>query len=600
MSALKIDELLIRQNSTDQSFNRGQEYARSQSVGELIWRDRVLRAYVAGTSRYRVAINFNNQEVQSATCTCPYEFGGWCKHIVAVLLVGMEQPNIEERAGLTQMLERLDLEQTRKLLHNLVAKAPDLIEQIDRQVEILTARNSSKSPQSKVSQATSQLTSQRQQIDRAPFRRQVNSLLQEELHNIECFYSDEPFGETLDQEVEKAKQFIDAGDSFRAFMMLYAIAEGLSEHVDDIAEYCDLSDIVYDIDAAMAEAILWTDFSMDERQKWRVELEGTQDTLCAELNLSLAALEQGWDDLELQSMLRGEQIVLCDEIETDWSSDTFFELGAIRLRILETQERFEEYLNLAKATDYISLYVCMLIQMNRLDEAIAATELIRNEQESFTIAKKLLESGVQKEALQIAKKGLEFQDQDQKKFKSLELAQWTANLAERMGESEICLNAKLVAFKIKPDFGDYRKICDLAKEQWATIKQDLLTYLKTYDGWGGLEAKVDIFLEEKMFDEAIAIANSYLSRNQTKLLIMRAVIEFKPEWVISQAKALAADIINRGKADAYNDAISWLEQVRNGYFVTDNQQEWLTFRTELLSTHGRKRKLMDLLNRKGL
>ncbi len=596
MSALKIDELLIRQNSTDQSFHRGQEYARSQSVGELIWRDRVLRASVAGSSPYRVAINFNNQEVQSATCTCPYEFGGWCKHIVAVLLVGMEQPNIEERAGLTQMLERLDLEQTRKLLHNLVAKAPDLIEQIDRQVEILTARNSSKSPQSKVSQATSQ----RQQIDRAPFRRQVNSMLREELHNMEYHYNEEPFGETLDQEVEKAKQFIEAGDSFRAFMMLYAIAEGLSEHVDDISEYCDLSDIVYEIDAAMAEAILWTDLSMDERQKWKVELEGTQDILCAELNLSLAALEQGWDDLQLHSMLRGEQIVLCDEIETDLSSDTFFELSAIRLRILETQERFEEYLNLAKATDYISLYVCMLIQMNRLDEAIAATELIRNEQESFTIAKKLLESGVQKEALQIAKKGLEFQEQDQKKFKSLELAQWTANLAERMGESEICLNAKLVAFKTQPDFGDYRKICDLAKEQWATIKQDLLTYLKTYDGWGGLDAKVDIFLEEKMFDEAIAIANSYLSRNQTKLLIMRAVIEFKPEWVISQAKALAADIINRGKADAYNDAISWLEQVRNGYLVTDNQQEWLTFRAELLSAHGRKRKLMDLLNRKGL
>lgn len=596
MSVLGIDELLIRQNSTDQSFKRGQEYARSQSVGELIWRDRVLRASVAGTSPYRVAINFNNQEVQSATCTCPYELGGWCKHVVAVLLVGMEQPNIEERAGLTQMLERLDLEQTRKLLHNLVAKAPDLIEQIDRQVEILTASNSSKSPQPKVSQATSQ----RQQIDRAPFRRQVNSLLREELHNMEYHYDEEPFSETLDQEVEKAKQFIDAGDSFRAFIMLYAIAEGLSENVDDIGEYCDLSDIVYEIDASMAEAILWTDFSVDERQKWKVELEGTQDILCAELNLSLTALEQGWNDLQLQSMLRGEQVVLCDEIETDLSSDTFFELSAIRLRILETQERFEEYLNLAKATDYISLYVCMLIQMNRLDEAIAATELIRNEQESFTIAKKLLESGVQKEALQIAKKGLEFQEQDQKNFQFLGLAQWTANLAERMGESEICLNAKLIAFKIQPDFGDYHKIRDLAKEQWVTIKQDLLTYLKTYDGWGGLEAKVDIFLEEKMFDEAIAIANSYLSRNQTKLLIMRAVIEFNPEWVISQAKAFAADIIDRGKADAYNDAISWLEQVRNGYLVTDNQQEWLTFRAELLSTHGRKRKLMDLLNRKGL
>jgi uncharacterized Zn finger protein len=145
----KINESMIRQNASDKSFQRGEEYARSQAVDDLVLRGQILQASVIGNNYYRVSINFSDRGIESANCSCPYDFGGWCKHIVAVALISIEQPQIEERPGLVKMLDRLDLEQTRKLIQNLTSKSPDLVDLIDIEIELLTSIKENKSKASK-------------------------------------------------------------------------------------------------------------------------------------------------------------------------------------------------------------------------------------------------------------------------------------------------------------------------------------------------------------------------------------------------------------------------------------------------------------------
>jgi uncharacterized Zn finger protein len=602
MPVLKIDESLIHQNATDKSFQRGKEYARSQAVSDLILRGQTLQASVAGNEYYRVTIGFNDQKVQSATCSCPYDFGDWCKHIVATLLVGMEQDKIEERPSLVQLLEHLDLEQTRKLLHELVLQSPDLIDPIDLYVELLIA---SKNATSNLTKSTgSKTVSQHPEIDRTPFRKQVRSQLREALRDIEDSYSEEdPFAGVLDEEIEKALKFLESGDSFRAFVKLYAIAEELStsEYVDDIEEYGgDLSEVVYELDRAIAEAILWTDFSVEEREKWIAELEGTQDSLGTELELSLAALIQGWDDPYLQSALHGEfdRNLTLDEI--DKLGNDLQKLGYLRLNILAAQERFDEYLNFAKAANFFTSYVNMLIRVGRVNEAIATAENVQNEDDAFEIAKALLEHGFENEALYIANKGLQLQEEDAKRNRSLDFAVWTALLAERLEETGIFLNAKIIVFKLKPSIADYHKIRDLTKDKWTSVKAILLKYLAAIDFYGTSEAKIDIFLEEELFEQAIAIADASYCHTHLRLRVMKAVINIQPQWVISKAKVLAEDIIVRGKSESYDEAIAWIEQVRNGYLALKQGKEWLSYRNELVEVNARKRKLMELFKRKGL
>jgi uncharacterized Zn finger protein len=629
MPVLKINESVIRQNASDKSFERGKEYARSQAVRDLVLRDQTLQASVAGSTYYRVSIDFSDRGIQSATCYCPYDFGGWCKHIVAVLLVGMEQSQIEERPSLAKMLERLDLEQTRQILHNLSAKSPDLVDLIDIQIELLTSikENKSKSSSSKASKTLSNKTSktetQHPEIDRSQFRRQLAYSLRNALRDYEHSYYDEddPFTDIVDDEIESAKAFLEAGDSFRAFVMLYAIAEELCNHTEEIENYFgDVSDLIYHLDLDMAEAILWTDFSVKDRQKWVTEIEGTQDSLCAELDFSLAALIQGWDDPYLQAVLQDKKkpeninhhlIKIATQSkrtktsiqkgENVYSHETDLRpLGAIRLRILQAQERFDEYLNLAKDADFFTDYVNMLLQLDRHNEAIAAAENVQDESDAFEIAQKLLEYGFERQALSIANKGLQLQEEDAKRYRSVEFAVWTANLAERLGETGILLNAKIIAFKLSPSLADYHQIRDLTQDKWQATRDILLKYLVQLDSFPASEAKVDIFLEEGLLDEAIAIANTSYCQIHVRLRVMQAVISSNPQWVITKAKTLAEELITIGKSDSYDNAISWLEQVRNGYRSLKQEKEWLGYRNQLVEVNARKRKLMELVKRKGL
>ena len=81
---------------------------------------------------------------------------------------------------------------------------------------------------------------------------------------------------------------------------------------------------------------------------------------------------------------------------------------------------------------------------------------------------------------------------------------------------------------------------------------------------------------------------------------MQAVIKTNPQWVITKAQSLAEEIIKIGKSDSYEQAIAWLEQVRDGYRILKQEKEWLTYRNQLVTVNARKRKLMELVKRKAL
>ncbi|WP_055075763.1 hypothetical protein [Pseudanabaena sp. 'Roaring Creek'] len=113
---------------------------------------------------------------------------------------------------------------------------------------------------------------------------------------------------------------------------------------------------------------------------------------------------------------------------------------------------------------------------------------------------------------------MQLQDEDAKRYRKVKFAEWTAGLAESLGETGISLNAKIVAFKLKPSLATYHQICDLTKDKWKKTKDILIKYLLQLDSFNTAEAKVNIFLEEGLFDKEIAIANiSLISLSPDKI-----------------------------------------------------------------------------------
>src|SRR2546423_9504779 len=100
MDTSGLNDAMIRNMATSESYRRGVDYYHGGMVGPLTRRGETVEAAVQGSqyAPYTVTITFPPDGTIDAACTCPYEWGGLCKHEVAVLLSLLrEAGRVEER-----------------------------------------------------------------------------------------------------------------------------------------------------------------------------------------------------------------------------------------------------------------------------------------------------------------------------------------------------------------------------------------------------------------------------------------------------------------------------------------------------------------------
>ncbi|WP_175586650.1 SWIM zinc finger family protein [Nostoc sp. UIC 10630] len=588
MSIPQITEFTIRRHANTKSFQRGEAYYEAGAVHTVTQRGHLLQAEVAGTEArpYHVNLSFDSSGLTSANCTCAYNFDGWCKHIIATMLVCVrDSESIEQRPTLEQLLNRLDNIQTQRLLQELVNEYPPLIDAIDRHVGWMT---------NPIVEQTSIKPLRRRTIDPAPIRRQVRQIIRDAVRFFEEGCEEDPIAEELVSVVQTAVAFSERGEGENAIAILEAITFTCVENWDDIADYgAENDEIVGELNEAWCEAILTAELTPEEKVDIQINLEAWQDEWNADFGLVMEALRQGWDYLPLVQVLQGNitERGAWEEDVPDYADD----LALIRLKILERQERYQEYLYLAEAEGQTQHYLTMLGRLGRVEEAVDAAQTQMNSiEEAFALAKAISEQGALQQALDIAQSGLTLPGNCQ-----YELGIWTSDLAVELGNSEAALLAIKAAFQVKPSFVDYERMAGLAGENWETVKIDLLRIIRTYSGWGTESAKVDIFLHEGLIDDAIAIA-SELSSYYSELIhrVMNAAIPHNPAWVIANARRRAEKIMDGGKAEYYYYAVEWLKKVRAAYLESGKKADWLSYRENLMQTHARKRKLMGMLQQR--
>ncbi|MBR8830434.1 MAG: hypothetical protein N5P05_000096 [Chroococcopsis gigantea SAG 12.99] len=596
MTLPPLSEALLKRNANAKSYQRGEQYYQQRAVRSLSQRGQVLFATVEGSQSndYQVSIRFERNEITSAQCTCPYDFDGWCKHIVATLLTCIRQSaKLEERPTLEDMLDCLDEIQTQQLIQELVADDLGLLDKIEYYVNRLAGTTLHSQASFFQEQGYSAPTSPLPTIDVAPYRRQVRQILRDAVRALEEGWEDEAIPSELYELIDEAREFTEKGDGHNAIAILEAITDACVDNWQEIEEYgADNDDVAQILNGIWTEAILITELTSSEKATLKENLESWQNLWDADFATSLEALRQGWDYPPLQRILQGE-------IRGVWEGETPHyanNLTLIRLKILEQQKRYSEYLYLAQAEGQTEQFLIMLAQLNRIDEVMElADQKLTGMEEAFALAQVLLGQGSTYEALEIAKRGLILPGD-----RNYELANWTSKLAEDLDETDIALAAKIKAFQAKPNFIDYQKIETLALEDWAILKEDLLDYLRSYEGWGsGIDkAKVNIFLHEGLVSDAIAVvdkkAGYYYDSDLVRQVMDSAISEY-PDWVIENAKRRAEDIMDAKKAEYYRVAVEWLQKAKAAYSQAGKQADWSAYRTRIMETHVRKYKLIGLL-----
>jgi uncharacterized Zn finger protein len=596
----KVTEASIRQHASADSYHRGREYHEQGAVLSLVRRDQQLHAEVEGSQYepYRVQITYDAGGIAQALCSCPYDWGGWCKHIVATLLATLHSPaTVEEgrrrpvptpsrqQPSMQTLLAGLEREQLQALLLHLVEQQPALADVVEAQVHrvgIEPAADAS-APQER-----------RTPVDPNVFRRQVRTILRslDRMHSSEAYWHVGAVVNEVRQVLEQAQGFVAAGDGHNALAILEAITEAY------VADWVELDDsdgeasaCFEDLGAVWTEAVLTADLTTKERQTWAEKLTRWQREVDdygvdEAFEAAVAAVQQGWNYPPLMRVLQGE---ITDkgawEDEAPSSADA---LAMARLNVLERQERSQEYLYLAEAEGQTERYVTMLVRLGRVPEAVDyGLQYLGTTAEALALAKALREREALQAALQIAEHGLTLEGT------KVPLATWMADLALGMGETERALEAALIAFRGAPELAAYQRVQELAEERWPELRTELLAHLRQGRAYVP-QGAIEIFLYEGLVEDAMRAVKSGASYTLLAQVV-DAAIPSHADWAIQICRQQAEPIMQQGQSQHYHHAARWLEKARAAYRTAGREKEWQAYLAEIMTRYRRKYSLMPRL-----
>src|SRR5579859_1409575 len=138
-----LSEADIQASTNEQSYQKGYTYYLDHNIIEPTLSDSVLRAFCHGSERnpYRVeatllpASETSNRKLAATNCSCPR--GGFCKHLVALLLTWLHQPeSFIVRSGLMARLSMKTHEELVALLEELLRRQYDIQSLVEMLIEL--------------------------------------------------------------------------------------------------------------------------------------------------------------------------------------------------------------------------------------------------------------------------------------------------------------------------------------------------------------------------------------------------------------------------------------------------------------------------------
>jgi uncharacterized Zn finger protein len=125
---MNVDEETIHDRCSDAVFQRGQSYREEGRIQQLDRFGDLVTATVSGSKLYDVTVEFGGRSIDTQ-CTCPYDGGGDCKHVVAVLLDIAAGPPQDESERVEAVIDDVSADDLRTFVRDALAEHAELREQ---------------------------------------------------------------------------------------------------------------------------------------------------------------------------------------------------------------------------------------------------------------------------------------------------------------------------------------------------------------------------------------------------------------------------------------------------------------------------------------
>lgn len=589
---IKLTEKMIRERANEQSFSKGRDYYSAGVIFDPTWQPIpggvVLMAHCEGSNSpsYRLRVELDSGGVQMASCSCPYDWGGDCKHIVALLLTYLHRPEeFSEQKSLAELLAGLEKDALLALITHLAQNDPDLYDEIELALPAIQLTVQPTTPAQPTAPAPSKEKRQTQ-VSEQTYRKQIKRILKQSRYEEDYDWEGAPaYISELEAIQQTAEQFLAAGDAAGALIILRVLLEETIDDYDGEMDYNgDVAAFIQGLGMPLAEAILSMEMDDASHQALEDSIEEILDELDdvierSDLEIIQVALDYGWEQLPDQ--------------ETEWDEydeETwmlFDALNQARLNVLERQQRTDEFLQLAQTVD-VHRYVLKLLDLGHVNEAIAESHRLEENTHILSVAQKLRQVGQIEAAVALGERGLNLQ-----RAGSHAVAIWLAPLEASLGRTEMALMAYNTAYDAQPSIEIYRQIKQLSGPNWEKLRPELVKRVNLENMPGTL---VDIYLEEHEWDAAIAIAEKQTWIYNLPEKVADAVITSRPDWVIRLAIKQADALIVKTQSNLYPAAAKWLERAKQAYLHKGQAAEWQLYITNLRATYARRPALQKAIS----
>ncbi len=579
----------VRTWTAERFYERGRRYREQGRIRHPRRQGRTLKAECEGSqpAPYRVEAALDAGGIASAECSCPMGEGGYCKHVVALLLTWIDAPgDFTEAETLEALLSSHSKGQLITLVQRMLDRHPDL--------ETMATLSAGTGAPPDADQLRRQV---RRTLPDAPGYEYGYGGFHEAAQDLEAFVArgDDYF---------EHEDWAGAATVYRvtadAILDRYEMPTGEEGEIGAVVNTCAERlgrCLAAAEDERLREQILRALFDI---YRWDVDYGGIGmgDAVPAIILREAAPAERRRVATWVRSALpqpRPEHFARNPQTgeHLSWTDSWHRRLYGGFLLDLEADTLDEEaYLGICRQTGRLDDLTARLLEMDRLDEALDALRPA-SDYDLLRQPDRFAEHGA-REAVRrlIEDRVVAAQNPDRR------LLAWLREDAAARGDHEAAFALGRRLFWASPSVDAYRHVREAAQksERWAEDRTALLDRLREEEQWALLTR---LHLSEGEIDEALHAAHQ-TPGTALKLQAARAAEETRPDEAVEIYFEAACDLIERRGRGNYAQAAEHLGRIQHVQRARNHAAAWADLIEAVREENSNLPALQDELDKAGL
>ena len=557
------------------SFQRGRSYFKRGDIIEPRRQDNILKAWCQGSrpQPYRLRVAYGAEGIKEADCSCPVGGGGRCKHVAALLLTWLDDPDsFREVEELGLNLERRSKAELIVLIKQMVEAHPAF----ESLLEATPPEDDRSSPL----------------VDPESYRRQAALAIQSGFDG---------WGGVGDINVVlgSGDNFLAKSDYANAGIVYLAVTQAMFEHFemmyDEDGE--EMHGLVNRCVQGLGNCLTAEDGNAAAREN---ALQALFEIFRLDLDYGGYGFADEVDELILEHADDDEKRVVAGWARTAMQAATGEydgfrrrSYGSILLDLEADRLDGDAFLEICRESGLLDDLVDRLLTLGRLDEALAEAGRA-GDMELLTLAGLFGAHGHGRRLGPLVVERIETTRIDG-------LTAWLKEQHEERGELAEALVLAKQLLEQRQDLAAYQDVRELSQRLgiWQATRPELLVEWAAARQYGLL---TDIHLDEGEIDLALKSVRQpsrgfYYGQ---WLRVAEAAAETHPQAAAELYREQAEKLVEARGRERYQQACTYLTTMRDLYRQMSRESAWTDFMAEFRERHGRLPALQDELNQAGL